>query len=193
VLGLPRKARLQLGDRLPLPQPALVGDPAVAAIPVVTPYGNLTVDVDEHRPWLAGEVARIGLGQMVASAKTLTIPLPMHATAGQAWPARVTLAAGRIPDGPSVTFPGRITRDAGAVLVADITAARGPVGSLRSGEYDVYLHTGVRGLPPVKVGRVPVPATPLRRTIGRRARAAGRRLPLPVRRAVRSAFGPRSS
>ena len=182
VLGMPRKARLHLGD-VSKPAPALVGSPVVAAIPVVTPYGNLTVDVDEYAAWLAGEVAAGGELPPVEASSELRMTLPLHSTPGPSWPARLTLVRGSVARGPSATFPGSIRREAGrSFVVADISTATGPVASLRPGTYDVLLHTGTRGLPPVRVAQAVVGRQPVGPRLRARLVGAHGRLPLPVRR-----------
>jgi glycosyltransferase involved in cell wall biosynthesis len=190
ALGLVNRARLgspDLVDAAPL-EPAIFGPPSHVMIPLFSEYGNLTLDIDEHVRWLAGEVATRGPLDVADDDGGVRVVLPVRMPEGAApWPARISLVIDEIAAGPSITIPAKITGgQAGAVLVADFTVERiaGPIQRLRPGRYDMFLHTGTRGLPPVRIGTLTVSRPSPARRLAIAARAAGRPLPRRVKRAI---------
>jgi glycosyltransferase involved in cell wall biosynthesis len=190
ALGLVNRARLGSPDLVEAEpvEPAILGSPSHVAIPLFTEHGNITLDIDEHVRWLAGEVASRGSVDATDNDGEVRVVLPIRMSEGAApWPARISLVIDRIADGPSITIPAEITGGrSGAVMVADFAVERiaGPVKQLRPGRYDMFLHSGTRGLPPVRVGTFTVSRPSPARRLATAARAAGRPLPRGVKRAI---------
>jgi hypothetical protein len=183
ALGLVNRGRLgatQFADA-PTIEPAALGSTPHVVIPLFTEYGNLTLDIDEHVRWLAGEVAARERIDYVDADGRVGIDLPMRMAAkGSSWPARITLAETEIADGPSLTVVAEIENRAGsAFLTADLALERstGPVKRLRPGRYEMFLHTGTRGLPPERVGTLTVSPPSRARRLAFASRPVSRLLP----------------
>jgi hypothetical protein len=191
ALGLVNRARLggpEFIDATPV-EPAIVGSPAHVVIPLGTDYGNLTLDVNEHVRWIAGEVATRPEITAATVAGRIGVPLPVVMGDGsRGWPVRITLVDDQLAGGPSVTLPARIENHGGRGLaVTNLVAARarGPVSRLRPGRYNMFLHSGSRGLPPARIGTMVLGSPSVAERLGVAGRALGRRLPARARRALR--------
>jgi hypothetical protein len=190
ALGLVNRWRLgspEPGGATPV-EPAILGSPSHVMTPFFTEHGNLTIDIDEHVRWLAGEVADRGPLDAADDDGRVRLDLPIRMPNGTAsWPARISLATDTIAKGPSITIPAKLTSGkASAVAVADFTVERiaGPIKRLRPGRYAMFLHSGIRGLPPVSIGTFTVSRPSTARRLAIAVRAAGRLLPPPLKRAI---------
>lgn len=191
ALGFANRGRLgasQFVNGRPV-EPAILGSPPHATIPLFTEYGNLTIDIDEHVRWLAGEVAARTVIDAADADGAVTIDLPLQMSReAREWPARISVVEGGIDAGPSFTVPGTIgNHDGRGVLIADLMVERstGPVNRLRPGCYDLFLHSGTRGLPPVGVGTLTLAKPSLARRHGKLARVVAWPVPSRLKRAIR--------
>ena len=160
--------------------------------------GRLVIDIGRRTTTLGAALADRRVVPLLADDRTIEAQLPMVATARRAGAAAVTV---RSPDGDRPLEAGIEGHSNRAVIVAQVRGERlregrhplvarldGPDGpELRLRELDVDARGGIRLVGGRRVGRL---EANLRRTAARlrpgsRARSSFRRVPAPVRRAVR--------
>lgn len=178
--------------------PALLGDESQAVVPVLDADGRLVIDIGRQTVTLGGALAGRRVLPLLADGRTIEAQLPMAATARHA--GAVTVAV-RVPDGDRMLEASLEARSNHAVIVARVRGERLPQGGhplvarldgpdgpeLGLGDLDVDARGGVRLVGGRRVGRLEanVRRTAARLRPGSRARSSFRRVPAPIRRALR--------